>query len=106
MQFKETKYWLAFLFLPVTGFAQTTYLHKDDRANVLIERMEIKSQRDTALNFSKSRPYSRAQMIPALAGLDTINLSRADEHNLYTTLAGNMEWIPQDDTANYISKRP
>lgn len=106
MQFKESKYWLAFLLLPVAGFGQTTYLPKDDKANVLIERMEIKSQRDTVFNFSKTLPYSRAQMIPALAGLDTLQLSRADEYNLYTTLAGNMEWIPEEDTADHMSKKP
>lgn len=106
MQFKQRKFWLAFLFVPMAGFSQTTYLPKDSKENILIERLEIKSQRDTALNFSKSKPYSRAQMIPAIAGIDTLRLSRADEYNLYTALASSTEWIPGDDTALYVSKKP
>jgi hypothetical protein len=106
MQFKERKCWLAFLLLPFGLCAQTTYLPKDAKENILIERLEIKAQRDTVLNFSKTRPYSRAQMIPVIAGWDTSTLSRVDRYNYYTTLASNMEWIPEEHASDFQSRRP
>ncbi len=106
MQFKQRKFWLAFLLFPLGGWAQTTYLPKDAKENILIERLEIKAQRDSVLNFSKTRPYSRAQMIPAIAGWDSGSMSRVDRYNHYTAMAGNMEWIPEEDLASYQSRKP
>ena len=66
MQFKETLVRLLFLLLPVAAFSQTTYLPQDARENILLERLEIKLQKDSVLNFSKNKPFSRKQVVSSL----------------------------------------
>ena len=61
MQFKQTL--VRLLLLPCFSFAQTTYLPQGDKANILIERLEIKAGKDSVLNFSKTKPFSRKQVI-------------------------------------------
>lgn len=57
---------LIFLVLPFVASSQTTYLPQDARENILLERLEIKAQTDSILNFSKLKPFSRRQVIPVL----------------------------------------
>lgn len=52
-----------FLALPFAGLSQTTYLPQDARENVLLERLEIKRQKDSILNFSKTKPFNRKQTL-------------------------------------------
>src|SRR5688572_26628869 len=69
MQFKENPqplkgrmahlFSLIVFFSPTCLFSQTTYLPQGDKQNILLERMEIKLQKDSVLNFSKSKPLSR-----------------------------------------------
>lgn len=66
MQFKQTLVRLFFLLLPFAAFSQTTYLQQDARENVLLDRMEIKAQKDSVLNFSKTKPFSRRTVISRL----------------------------------------
>jgi hypothetical protein len=66
MQFKQTLVRLFFLLTPFTVFSQTTYLPQDARENILLERLEIKAQIDSVLNFSKLRPFSRRQFMPVI----------------------------------------
>jgi hypothetical protein len=127
MQYKQTILKLVFLLLPFQLLAQTTYLPEGARENILIERMEIKSGSNPVLRFTKTKPYSRLQVIPALAGLDpnfsfikgpwpfgvdsatlaraVSGLTRIDEYNLRDALLKNLEWVPGDSTA-YRSKKP
>lgn len=49
-----------------TTIGQTTYFPEGDKANILIERLEIKARTDSALNFSKTKPFSRARIVPAI----------------------------------------
>jgi hypothetical protein len=121
MQFKQTLVRLLFLLLPITAFTQTTYLPQDARENILLERLEIKLQKDSLLNFSKNKPFSRKQYIPVLEqranilGLpvtDTVTivgggdkmpvLSKVDAANLDRALMLSMEW----STVRYQSKKP
>jgi hypothetical protein len=106
MQYKETLVRLFFLILPITVFSQTTYFNEDDKANVLLERLEIKAQTDSVLNFSKNKPYSRKQIVPHIARMDSgYLLSNADRYNLYSLMANNLEWAVGDRMI-YQSKRP
>jgi hypothetical protein len=67
MQFKQTLVRLFFLLTPFTVFSQaTTYLPQDAKENILLERLEIKAQTDSILNFSKTKPFSRKQVIPVI----------------------------------------
>src|SRR6476660_7157032 len=88
MQFKQTLVRLFFLLISIPVFSQTTYLPQGAKENILIERLEIKAQTDSILNFSKTRPYSRRQVIPEINRLGSIAaLSAVDQYNLYKTPA-------------------
>jgi hypothetical protein len=105
MQYKQRIIKLTLLLLPFAAFSQTTYLQQGAKENILLERLEIKSGRDSILNFSKTRPFSRQQVIQHLASIDTSGLSKTDRYNLFTALAGNLEWV--NDSANhYRSRKP
>ena len=94
MQYKQTLVRLLCLILPLSAFSQTTYLQQGARENLLLERMEIKLGTDSVLNFSKNKPFSRRQMIPRLAQLDSSVLSRTDAYNLRMAMLSNIEWVP------------
>src|SRR6266508_3063737 len=59
---------LFFLF-PVIAFSQTTYLPLGSEDNILIERIEIKMGNDSIFIFSKTKPYSRKVITPAIKDL-------------------------------------
>lgn len=112
---------LIFFLFPFVSLSQTTYLPQDARENVLLERLEIKAQIDSILNFSKNKPFSRKQFISLLdkynallpgtsiAGKDTIRItgegripfegSRVDLYNLKLALIKNSEWSNQQFTS-------
>lgn len=118
MQFKQTlvrlclyprnsvfKLVLLLLFLlPLAAMAQTTYLPEGAKENILLERMEIKAQTDSILNFSKIKPFSRKQFITRLNKFDSTSLSKVDRYNLYTARLNNLEWISEDRT-RFASKK-
>jgi hypothetical protein len=105
MQFKQTLVRLFFLLISIPVFSQTTYLPQGAKENILIERLEIKAQTDSILNFSKTRPYSRRQVIPEINRLDSIAaLSAVDQYNLYTANLSNLEWAIGDRT-QFASKK-
>ena len=67
MQYKQTLVLLLLLFSFSGSFSQTTtYLPEGARENLLLERLEIKAGKDSILNFSKTKPYSRRQFIPVI----------------------------------------
>jgi hypothetical protein len=105
MQFKQTLVRLLFLLISIPAFSQTTYLQQGAKENILIERLEIKAQTDSILNFSKTRPYSRRQVIPEINRLDSIaSFSPVDQYNLYTANLSNLEWAIGDRT-QFASKK-
>lgn len=106
MQYKQTALQLTLLLLSSVAYSQTTYLTQGAKENILLERMEIKAQTDSVLNFSKTRPFSRRQVIPALDRLDTLaNQSKVDQFNLYTAQMGNLEWTSAD-RSRFASRKP
>ncbi len=105
MQFKQTMVRLLFLLIPFIGFSQTTYIPFGARENILIERLEIKSANDSVLNFSKTKPYSRIQMIPRIGGLDSSLLTKVDEYNLRLAMMSNLEWAV-GQRSDFVSKKP
>ncbi|OQY95908.1 MAG: hypothetical protein B6D37_03900 [Sphingobacteriales bacterium UTBCD1] len=128
MQFKQTLVRLTLILFPAACFSQTTYLSKDDKAYILLERLEIKAQSDSVLNFSKTKPFSRKTDIPVLekyftagqlvhsAGeipvtadertrmIDEVgaSLSKVDLYNAQQVLMGNAEWTG----LRFSSKKP
>jgi hypothetical protein len=108
MQFKQTLVRLALILIPFPLFSQTTYIPFGDKSNVLIERLEIKNKRDSVLNYSKTRPYSRLKMVETLNRLyyntDSNKLSRVDRYNLDRFWMNNIEFLA--DKNRYRSRKP
>ncbi|RYZ28595.1 MAG: hypothetical protein EOO10_09025 [Chitinophagaceae bacterium] len=99
MQYKQTLIRLLLLLLPAAASSQTTYLPQGARENVLLERMEIKAGTDSVLNFSKTKPFSRTQFIPALQNVAAaMQLSKVDAYNLYLAQASNIEFATNRDS--------
>lgn len=106
MQYKQTLLRLAILFAPFAAKSQTTYLPQGAKENILIERLEIRAGTDSVLNFTKTKPYSRKQIIPRIGRIDSIvTLSKVDDYNLYSAMVSNIEWATGERT-EYISKKP
>lgn len=104
MQFKQSLVRLIFLLLPFSAFSQTTYLPQDARENILLERLEIKAQTDSVLNFSKIKPFSRKQFIPVIQNYYLKNnLSGVDVFNAQEALMKNTEWV--DSSLRFKSKK-
>src|SRR5262249_46476332 len=108
MQFKQTLARLLFILCPAIAFSQTTYLQLGSKDYIILERIEILAQKDSVLNFSKTKPYSRKQIIPAVekyvsigdgslihTEVKGITLSNVDLHNISSLYAANPEWAQQ-----------
>ena len=111
MQFKQSALRLVLILMPLWSFAQTTYLPRGDKQEVLLERLEIKAQRDSVLNFSKIKPYSREAFVPAVRAYlkgDSVeaNLTEVDKYYMKSLLRNNLEWIQEEEHDQYLSKKP
>jgi hypothetical protein len=117
---------LSFFF--TNAFSQSTYLPQGDKANIVLERMEIKLQKDSILNFSKTRPFARQDVVGAIeqyyklfplpdTSLNRGNqnivediivdsrFSRIDYYNMQRVMINNLEWV-KADLPSYHSKKP
>jgi hypothetical protein len=109
MQFKQTLVRLALILLPISAFSQTTYLPQGDKANILLERMEIKSRTDSFFNFSKTKPFSRKHTVGAVNNyMEQFGktVSKVDAYNAQRIMVNNLEYLPAADRAKYASKKP
>jgi hypothetical protein len=118
MQFKKTSVRLLLILFPLIGTTQTTYLPLGDKQNMLLDRLEIKLQRDSVLNFSKNKPYSRKAFVNVVSSLydqtmagnsDSIQssfalheLSKVDQYNIRSSLMNNSEWTSR----RFPSRKP
>lgn len=109
MQFKKSALRLVLILLPFTAFAQTTYLPRGDKQEILLDRLEIKAQRDSVLNFSKMKPYSREAYVPQVRAYlnDSLqaNLTDVDRYYMKSLLQNNVEWVPEEERAQLESKK-
>ena len=124
MQIIKSFFKLFVFVCPVTGFAQSTYLNQGAEEYHLIDRMEIKQQTNTHLNFSTLKPYNRKAIVREAEFMDSarmgyldstgtdkykdwtdLSLSKVDEYNLRSLYMNNSEWVTgsQED---FMSKRP
>ncbi len=109
---------LLFFICPVFATAQSTFLNQGSKDIHFIERLEIKQQTNTHLNFSTLRPFNRKAIVREAEFLDSarmgyadstgvdkyrewtdLDLSPIDEYNLHSFLMNNTEWvtIPKKD---------
>ena len=101
-----------FLFLlTLHSFSQSTYLPQNTKHQVLLDRLEIKMQRNPDLNLSTAKPLSRKISIRAAMAADSINhgttglLSNVDQYNLNSLYMNNPEWYTGDQSV-FASKLP
>jgi hypothetical protein len=97
---------------PIIAQAQTTYLPEGSKEYEFIDRLEIKAGKNTDLNYSTLKPYSRRAVVKEIEFLDTtrfaatdtffnqnqkdlavLNLSKIDEYNIHSILMNNSEWV-------------
>lgn len=119
MQFKQTLVRLFFLLTPFTAFSQaTTYLPQDARENIYLERLEIKTQTDSVLNFSKIKPFNRRYAVDGAANWfqrkykpnDVIPTDMIDDqvtnYMRHRFFSNNIEYLPDSLVKYYSSKKP
>ena len=114
-----------FLFVcPMAATAQSTYLTQGTKDERFIDRLEIKQQVNTHLNFSTLRPFNRKDIVREAEFLDSarmgykdssgvdkyrswtdLDLTPVDQYNLQSLLMNNSEWVtvPKE---NFLSKKP
>ncbi|HZI54837.1 MAG TPA: hypothetical protein VFD56_14080, partial [Chitinophagaceae bacterium] len=97
--------------------SQSTYLAQGDKQNTILERLEIKSQNDSILIFSKTKYYNRSKYVVngvrnylnnAGGTLDSAELpedkkllrkykltrlSKVDNYNVRSVYLNNQEWL-------------
>ncbi|MET0466564.1 MAG: hypothetical protein ABW007_25625 [Chitinophagaceae bacterium] len=111
MQFIKTLVRLLVFLCPFVAAAQSTYLPQGDKQTMLLERLEIKAQSDSVLNFSKIKPFNRGKYV--INGVKSYlekngedQLSGIDMHNLRSIYMNNTEWLTDEERALYASKKP
>jgi hypothetical protein len=109
MQFKKTLVRLLVIFFPIASVSQTAYLPQGDKANILMDRWEIKAGTDSIFNFSKTKPFSRQHVINAVNSyanrVGKSALSKVDAHNLRSLYINNLEYLSAEERALYKSKK-
>jgi len=124
MQIIKSFFKLLVFVCPLSAFAQTTYLNQGAKEYHFIDRLEIKQQTNTNLNFSALRPFSRKAIIQQAEFLDSarmgykdstgvdmyrewsdLNLSEVDEYNLRSLFMNNSEWVT-GSKEDFKSKKP
>lgn len=100
MQFIKTTLRLLFFIVPFSVTAQSTYFQQGSKENILLERLEIKAQKDTVLNFSFIKPFNRKWWIKAIERLEQdaepLKLSRVDKYNIERSKMNNLEFVTGD----------
>ena len=108
MQFIKYVSGLVFFIAPLFAGAQSAYIQQGSKEYILLERLEIKAQRDSILNFSFIKPYNRKWWMQSLDRLEKtpedLNLSDVDRYNMVRSRMNNLEWVTGDKSA-YRSKK-
>ena len=124
MQIIKSLFKLLFFICPFFATAQSTYLNQGSKDIHFVDRLEIKQQTNTDLNFSTVRPFSRRFIVRQAEFIDSArlgytdssgqdkyktwnsqDLTSIDEYNLHSFLMNNSEWVtvPRED---FMSKKP
>lgn len=96
---------------PAALWAQSSQLPQGNPQEELLERMEIKLQRQPDLNLLGSRGIDRQSAVAAALYADSLQqsggivLSAVDKFNIQQLLMNNSEWY-QGDRSGFAGKRP
>src|SRR2546426_12195476 len=63
---------------PFFTMAQSTYLNQGSKEYHFVDRLEIKQERNTDLNFSTLKPYNRKAIVQQAEFLDSARLGFGD----------------------------
>ena len=125
MQFIKSLFKLLFFICPAFATAQSTFLMPGSKDIHFVDRMEIKQQRNTDLNFSSVRPFNRKYIVEQVEFIDSARLgyvdsatgrdkyaewhdqalTEIDEYNLNSFLMNNSEWVT-GSKKEFLSKKP
>lgn len=112
MQFIIKSSLTLFLLLICTlSFSQSTYLPQNTGFQPLLDRLEIRMQRNADLNLSTAKPLSRRIAVRAAEAADSmenagvLDLSAADKYNLRKFYMNNPEWY-SGDKSDFASRHP
>lgn len=124
MQIIKSFFKLFVFICPFGAFAQSTYLNQGSKDYHFIDRLEIKQQTNTDLNFSTLKPFNRkyimqqAQFLDSArygyadsAGLDKfqdwtdLSLTPVDEYNMQSLFMNNSEWY-KGSQEEFAGKKP
>ncbi len=100
MQNRKSLFVIVFLVLSAQGFAQTTNIPLWAKENWLLNRLEIKAQKDNDLNLSTIKPYMRKVSVAVadsframlLKGQNPAKLTPMDQYNLDRFESNNKEY--------------
>ena len=84
---------------PIYSKAQSTYFSQGSNDCHFIDRLEIKQQKNTHLNFSVAKPYNRKYVVEEARFLDSQNIvstNSIDQYNLQHLYFNNSEWTNKD----------
>ncbi|MCY7422600.1 MAG: hypothetical protein LH478_12760 [Chitinophagaceae bacterium] len=105
---------ILFLFLlPLSSFAQSSYIMPGTKSYQFLDRLEIRSGTNALLNFSSTRPFNRRLTTQAVEEIDSLiasndasapNLSAVDKYNMDRFLMNNSEWSAPRES--FLSKKP
>ncbi len=116
---------LLFFICPVFATAQSTNILQGSKDIHFVDRLEIKQQKNTHLNFSTLQPFNRRYIVEQAEFIDSARLGYAnpktgvdmfkewdnqgltavDEYNLNSFLMNNSEWV-KTPRASFLSKKP
>ncbi len=90
--------------------AQSTYLPQGDKANILMERLEIKSKTDSFFIYSKTKPFSRRHVVASVNHFTndygSKGLSKTDLYNINSLRLNNLEFFTDSARMLFKSKKP
>jgi hypothetical protein len=124
MQFIKSLFKLLFFICPAVATAQSTFITPGSKDVHFVDRLEIKQQRNTHLNFSSIRPFNRKYIVEQVEFIDSARLGYADsathkdkyfewnsqaltdldEYNMTSFLMNNSEWVT-GPKKEFLSKR-
>lgn len=111
MQIIKSTRFLLFFLLPISLFAQSSYIPTGLKDYDLINRLEIKTG-NTNLMFSTIKPFNRRLYTREVENIDSISsavggnaygLTAMDKYNMQRFLMSNSEW--SKPKANYLNKK-
>ena len=124
MQIIKSFFKLLVFICPFAATAQSTFLSQGDKGYHFVDRLEIKQQTNTNLNFSTLKPFNRKYIVRETEFLDSarqgftdstgvdkfkgwtdLDMSEVDEYNMHSFLMNNSEWVtgPKE---SFLSKKP